>query len=157
MRPSVLTLLVVLAACGGSAQEQLSGPTAAADSTAAQACVDHINALRNTLGLPALARWDGAETCADGQAESDSETGIAHGAFGKCEESGQCECPGWNSLTGNASSIVPGCLDMMWAEGPPTDGKLNHYEIMTSTSYTMVSCGFYTTSTGSVWAVQDYR
>ena len=118
-----------------------------------QACVDHVNALRATLGLPALARWDGAEACAGGQAASDSVSATAHGAFGDCGERAQCECPGWSSVAGPGWSIVPGCLDMMWAEGPGG----GHHDIMSSRGYTKVACGFYTTTDGRVWAVQDYR
>jgi hypothetical protein len=117
--------------------------------TARQACVDYINQLRATVGLPALARWTANESCADGQCKSDSETGQAHGAFGQCPNFGQCECPNWGSI----ASITPGCLNAMWAEGPGG----GHYDIMTSRSYTKVSCGFYVKPNGQVWAVQDYR
>jgi hypothetical protein len=41
----------------------------------------------------------------------------------------------------------------MWAEGPGG----GHYDIMSSTSYTMVSCGFYITPAGPVWGTQDYQ
>jgi len=119
-----------------------------------QQCVDKINGLRASIGLPAYQRWRGAEGCADGEARSDSRTGTAHGAFPSCGEYAQNECPGWGSL----DSIVNGCLDMMWAEGP---GEFNeghgHYLNMSSTSYTMVACGFHVTSGGAVWAVQDFK
>ncbi len=124
----------------------------AAAASIASDCVDYINSLRATNGLPALARWAEAESCADGEAKSDSETGQAHGAFGTCGEYAQDECPGWSALTGSRG-IVPGCLDMMWAEGPGG----GHYDIMTSTRYTKVACGFYTTPSGSVWSVQNFK
>ncbi len=68
---------------------------APSDGSAEQLCVDTINAYRKTKGLPAYARWNDAETCSDGQAQSDGATRAAHGAFGKCGEFGQNECPGW--------------------------------------------------------------
>jgi uncharacterized protein YkwD len=121
------------------------------------ACVDRINELRATLDLPALARWDDAESCANGQAKSDSETDTAHGAFGQCDEYAQNECPGWpstDSITEGDSS----CLQMMWDEGPGDDySSHGHYINMTNTAYTEVACGFYTTTDGEVWAVQDFR
>ena len=124
-----------------------------------QACGDKINEYRATLNLPPYARWKEGEPCADKEAKSDSETGQAHGAFRTCEdiaekENAQNECPGWPSL----DSIVNGCLDAMWDEGPgPWDEGHGHYINMTSTSYTKVACGFYVTPDGSVWAVQNFK
>jgi hypothetical protein len=137
----VLLGAVLLAGCSGDSL-----------SLDRQACVDHINALRATKQLPALTRWTENEGCADAQARSDSQTGRAHGAFGSCPNMAQNECPGWPSLTGG-NGIVPGCLDMMWSEGPGG----GHYDNMTRSSYTLVACGFYTTPDGRVWSVQDFR
>lgn len=127
------------------------------DGSAQQACVDKINALRASIGMGPLARWTDNEACANGQAQSDSVSGQAHGAFSQCPNWAQNECPGWPSL----ASIYSGndsCLDMMWREGPGEPFSAHgHYINMTNTSYTKVSCGFFTTSTGKVWAVQDFR
>ena len=121
---------------------------------ARQRCVDRINELRDSVGLSPYERWTGGESCADGEAESDSESGQFHGAFGSCGESAQNECPDWGSV----ESIYTGCLDMMWAEGPGSNFQEHgHYINMTSTSYTQVACGFYVTGGGSVWAVQNFR
>jgi hypothetical protein len=142
----------VLACSSGSATAP--GPNGG-DGTTEQACVDKINAYRATLSLPALARWTDLEACADGQAQSDSSSGTAHGAFGKCAEMAQNECPGW---PGPPASMIGGCLDMMWAEGPGADFATHgHYINMSSTKYTKVACGFYTLPNGKVWSVQDFR
>jgi hypothetical protein len=118
-----------------------------------QACVDQINEYRATLGLPPYQRWRSAESCADGEAASDSQTGTAHGAFPRCGESAQNECPGWPSV----QACVTGCLEMMWAEGPGEPFSAHgHYINMSSTSYTMVACGFAASGDG-FWAVQDFR
>jgi uncharacterized protein YkwD len=140
--PILLAMSLLLAGCGGD-------PWGGANE---QSCVDHINTLRATKGLAPLNRWVANEDCADAQARSDSQTGQAHGAFGTCPNMAQNECPGWQSLVG-PSGIVPGCLDMMWSEGPGG----GHYDNMTRSSYTLVACGFYRTSDGRVWAVQDFR
>ena len=117
-------------------------------------CVDKINQYRASEGKPAYARWTSAESCADSEAQSDSETGTAHGAFPRCGERAQNECPGWGSL----DQIIDGCLDMMWAEGPGEPfSEHGHYINMSSASYTEVACGFYVTASGRVWAVQDFR
>jgi hypothetical protein len=117
-------------------------------------CVDRINGFRATIDLPPLDRWSDAEPCADDQAQSDSETGEAHGAFGACGESAQNECPGWGSY----DDIIDGCLQMMWDEGPGEPYEEHgHYINMTNTAYSEVACGFYETPDGAIWSVQDFR
>ena len=146
---------------GGCDPGQGMDPVAAAGSSSTaspsedeleQACVDHLNALRATKQLPALTRWKANEACADAQAQNDSVTRKAHGAFFSCPNLAQNECPSWPSTSG-ARGIVPGCLDLMWAEGPGG----GHYENMIRHGYTLVACGFYTAPDGRVWSVQDFR
>jgi hypothetical protein len=129
--------------------------------TAEQTCVDTINQYRATLGLPAYQRWSAEESCADGEAKNDeANPGTPHWSFKQpggppCGESAQNECPGW---PGPPSTMIPQCLQMMWNEGPGADFSTHgHYINMSSKSYTMVSCGFYTLPDGSVWAVQDFK
>lgn len=136
-----------LAACSDSGGSAAAGGTS---SGAAQVCVDTINADRQKVGLPPLARWTDGEACADGQAASDAQSGRAHGAFGRCGENAQNECPGW---PGPDSSMVPRCLAQMWAEGPGG----GHYDNMTSARATKVACGFATLAGGKVWAVMNFR
>lgn len=127
---------------------------ASSDGNLAQRCVDGINAYRKTLDLPPLARWTDAEACADGQAASDAASNKPHGAFGNCGEMAQNECPSWPSK----EAVVTGCLAQMWAEGPGSDfSKHGHYLNMSSTKYSKVACGFFTTAKGGVWSVQDFR
>ena len=163
MRPLLSPLLLVLVlGCSSSASPDpaggsptsttgaSAGGTGSGSSNAAQACVDAINADRATLGLPPYARWTTDESCVDGQAQSDAASDTAHGAFTRCGEMAQNECPGW---PGPAGTMIGDCLKAMWAEGPGG----GHYDNMTSTSYTKVACGFYTLADGSVWATQDFR
>lgn len=125
------------------------------DTGAEQLCVDTINKYRATLSLPPLQRWNANESCAASQGLADSKSGTPHSAFGKCGEWAQNECPGW---PGPGQSMITGCLQMMWNEGPGQDfGKHGHYINMSSKQYTMVSCGFATTADGSTWAVQDFK
>jgi hypothetical protein len=112
-------------------------------------CVAEVNRYRATLALAPLARWTDAEGCANAQARSDSESGTAHGAFGKCGERAQNECPGWS---GAPSKVIVDCLRSMWDEGPGG----GHHDNMAGSSQ-RVACGFYVTPAGKVWAVQDYR
>jgi len=154
MRTLVVSSVIVAVACSGGGGNS-GGDSGTGDGTAEQLCVDTINNYRATLGLPPYARWSAEETCADGQAKSDSQSGTAHGAFGQCTEFAQNECPGW---PGPPSSMIPQCLQMMWNEGPGTNfAQHGHYINMSSTQYTQVACGFYTLSDGSVWAVQDFK
>jgi hypothetical protein len=140
-------LIGFLGGCGGS--------TSSAQPTAAKNCVDLINEHRASIGLPAYVQWTEKEACSDGEAADDSRTGQAHGAFGSCGESAQNECPGWG---GPPDTMIAGCLQMMWDEGPGSDFSAHgHYINMSSTSYTKVACGFAVKSDGSVWAVQNFK
>jgi len=137
----------------GAGSSGTSGTTAsggAPTGSAAEICVATINELRKTKGLPAYARWTDNETCSDGQAKTDATTRNPHGAFGKCEEFGQNECPGWD---GTPEQMIPQCLKAMWGEGPGG----GHYEAMANKKYTKVACGFGTASNGQIWAVQNFR
>jgi len=102
---------------GGSSQGGASQGGASGDPHEAlhQECIDKINALRATKGLPPYERWKEAESCVDQQATDDEQTGTAHGAwsggkFPSCNGSGQNECPGWGI------NAIGSCLDAMWAE-----------------------------------------
>jgi hypothetical protein len=125
-----------------------------------QDCVNRINQFRcECQHLPPLMRWTAGEACADMMAAYDSmHAGMPHAAFiaGICSGGyGQNECPGWPSV----DATVSGCLQQMWDEGPgdfygpPAHG---HYINMSSTSFTMVACGFATGSSG-VYAVQNFQ
>jgi len=129
------------------------GPVTPPPTGAQDICVAEINKWRATEGLPPLKRWTEAETCTDGQCKSDSETNRPHGAFGRCSENAQNECPGWN---GNPETMIQGCLKMMWDE-KFGNGEKGHYENMKNTRFTKVSCGFYVTPGGKVWAIQNFR
>ena len=121
-------------------------------------CVARINQFRwECQCLPPLDRWTAGESCADQHAEYDSTNG-AHAGFiaNICTPRGraQNECPDWGSET----SIVDGCLQMMWDEGPGDDfNKHGHYINMSSSTYTKVACGIYDTSSGGIWSVQNFE
>lgn len=123
---------------------------AAGGSSANEACFNTINEYRKKDGLKPYARWTDSETCADGQAKSDSSTGNGHGSFGRCGEMAQNECPG---TAGGVDKALPRCLSMMWAEGPGG----GHHDSMASTKYTKVACGVFVTSRGATWSVQNFR
>jgi len=127
-----------------------SGTSGTASGSPAEICVATINEYRKTKGLTPFARWTDAEACTDGEAQSDATTQKGHGAFGKCGEFAQNECPGW---PGPAETMIPGCLKAMWGEGPGG----GHYENMASTKYTKVACGFGKAANGGIWAAQNFR
>ena len=126
----------------------------------AEDCVRRINQFRcECQHLPPLMRWRDGETCANQMAQYDSEhPDRAHAGFldGICGGgSAQNECPGWGSI----EQSVSGCLQQMWDEGPgdfygpPPHG---HYINMSSTSHSMVACGFHEGPRG-VYATQNFR
>lgn len=103
--------------------------------------------------MPAVQRKNGREACADGQAKSDALASQPHGRFGKCGEGAQNECPGWK---GTPESTVDSCLQAMFDEGPGAGAAHGHYNNMMDAKYGSVACGFYVTSDGSIWLVQDF-
>lgn len=170
----------------GSQSTGTTGPgTTTADTTttgsgmdpyaaARTACIDKINELRATKGLPAYAQWTTGETCADQQATSDEQSNDAHGAFGMCGESGQNEC------LGAGVAGIESCLESMWAEkdqpgcagcdacndaydpncpncdfyGSQTGDVCGHYVNMSALYFGEAACGF--SSLGG-WDVINFR
>ena len=124
-------------------------------------CVARINQFRRECQcLPPLQRWKEAESCADEMAEYDSTNG-AHAGFsaGICSPRGraQNECPGYGAIRGGRG-VLNLCLQMMWDEGPGKPfSEHGHYINMSSQQHSKVACGFYETSGGQIWAVQNFR
>ena len=148
---SVVSLVVVACSDDPSAPvAKQTGTSSASSADSADLCVTTINEYRATKGLPPYARWTDAETCTDGESQSDATSGKSHGSFGKCGEFAQNECPGWPAP---ATKMIPSCLKAMWAEGPGG----GHYEAMASTKYTKVACGFGTAQDSSIWSAQNFR
>jgi len=119
-----------------------------------QDCVDRINQFRwECQCLPPLQRWTQAEACSDQQSKDDQQSGQAHGNFGACGENAQNTCPNW----GSEQKVVGGCFQMMWDEGPgqsfPEHG---HYLNMSSTKFSKVACGRFSSSKG-VWSNQNFK
>jgi len=129
-------------------------------------CVARVNQFRACVCLAPLPRWTAGEACANQEAEYDSQQNTAHAGFSaKICTSGnaQDECPNWG---GSYSSVVAGCLQSMFDEGPPPTASCSgscyqshgHYINMTGTGYKSgVACGFYTMSSGKIWAVQNFQ
>jgi hypothetical protein len=129
-----------------------------------QDCVDRINQfLTQCACLPALARRKDGEACADQMAEYDASMNMAHAGIRAkiCQPGGsQNECPGYSSN----SQVIGLCMQQMWDEGPPptatcTDAcyeEHGHFINMTDPNVKQVACGFFTTASGKVWAVQNF-
>jgi hypothetical protein len=121
-------------------------------------CVQRINQFRAVCQcLPPLERWVDGEACADEHAEYDANTGTAHDGFRNmiCTPGGrgQNECPGYRS----EDQVIGLCLQQMWDEGPGEPfSEHGHYINMTNPAHARVACGFFTTSTGAVWAIQNF-
>jgi hypothetical protein len=128
-------------------------------------CAARVNQFRACVCLPPLPRWTAGEACADQDSQYDSQQSVAHAGFqARICTSGnaQDECPGWK----NATQVISQCLAQMFAEGPPPTATCTgscysahgHYINMTGTNYKNgVACGFYTTSSGSMWAAQNFQ
>ena len=159
----LVSSFVLALGCSDASDDVTKGGAAPGDSSpggvvdqygdARKRCVDRTNELRATKGLAPIPRLASAESCVDGQAKSDSESGKAHGAFDAClnvvdwHGAGQNECPNYGSV----DAALGSCLDAMWAEGPGG----GHYDNMVGAS-THTACGLYTTPQGKVWLIQDF-
>lgn len=147
-----LSALSPLVACGGD-DGDLVPPNP--DEAAVETCVKVINDFRATLSLPPYTRWSTEESCASQEAAMDAASDTVHDTEGTCTEDAQNECPGW---AGPTTSMITPCLDRMWAEGPGTDLSTHgNYLNLSSTTYTMVACGFKTVADGTTWATQDFQ
>lgn len=130
------------------------------------ACVDKINALRATRGLPPYARWKEAEPCVDQQATEDETNGKPHGAWSSGKYS--CNGGGQNECLGAGPNGIEGCLESMWAEreqagcagcdqcndaynpncpncdfyGQQSGDVCGHYVNMNAKYFSKVACGF---------------
>lgn len=124
-------------------------------------CVARINQFRHDCQcLPPLMRWTAGEACADQDAMYDAmHPGMPHAGFiaGICNSGyGENECPGWDTTP----MVIDQCLQQMWDEGPgdfygpPEHG---HYINMSSTSFTMVACGYYDGGSAGLYAVQNFQ
>ncbi|MEO8903077.1 MAG: CAP domain-containing protein [Polyangiaceae bacterium] len=117
-------------------------------------CVQRTNEFRASVTPGPLVRQAAHEACADAEAQSDGATSTAHGAFGRCQEAGQNECPGW---PGPLDQMIDKCLAQMFAEGPGSfSGGHGHYLNIVDPTFHGVSCGFSTAPNGKIWLVQDF-
>ena len=110
--------------------------------------------------LDPLTRNTSAEDCANQQAQYDAEQNDYHVGIqaricspDSLNDAAQNECPGWDSTP----STIDGCTQSMFDEGECSDfDTCGHYLNITSTTSTSVACGYYTTSSGAVWMVQNF-
>jgi hypothetical protein len=160
---------------GGPCTMNLACVLAAPPSTGdiRQDCVNRINQFRTTCAcMKPLARWTAGEACADMDAQYDAMKDVGHaGAMANICNWGaaQDECPGDPSN----QYVIDMCLQQMWSEGPPPAGTTiaqcespqmldscyevhGHFINMSDPDVNQVACGFYTTSTGAVWAAQNF-
>lgn len=129
-----------------------SNPTDPLDALRAR-CVQRTNEFRARVSLGPLGRQTTTEACLDTEAQADAASGTAHGAFGRCQEGAQNECPGW---PGPLDQVIDKCLAQMFAEGPGPFAGHGHYINMTDPQFRTVSCGFSTAPNGQIWLVQDF-
>jgi hypothetical protein len=142
-------------AAQGPAPVPVPSGTGSADALGAlrARCVQRTNEFRAKASLRPLGRRADREACGDGQAQSDGESATAHGAFGRCQEGGQNECPGW---PGPLDQVIDQCLAQMFAEGPGPFAGHGHYLNMIDPKFSGVACGFSTSASGQIWLVQDF-
>jgi hypothetical protein len=147
------------ASTGSGSPSSSGGGQDDASSDDLQHCVNVINDYRATLGRAAYTRSSALEDFAAAGAQSDSQTGQAHGHFGSTGGGhgiafAENEIPGWpGKQYGGLRGVIDGGLKAMWDEGPGG----GHYENMSSDQYTSAGCGSFTTSAGDIWVTIDFK
>jgi uncharacterized protein YkwD len=142
---------------GASSDSGSSGTSPGASSDLSH-CLSVLNAYRAKVGAPPLGESSALDTFAAAGAQSDSQSGQAHGHF-KTQGSplvafAENEIPGWPlGQYGSVSKIIDEGMQMMFNEGPGG----GHYDNMTSTHYTQAGCGIFVTSSNAVWVTTDFR
>jgi hypothetical protein len=129
-----------------------------------QRCFEAVNYYRGLDGKPALtARSKDLEACADEGAKEDATTGNFHGHYyrtGGCNglADGSIEAPDWplSSYGGTLLSMVQQTAKMAYDERPGEGTAHGHYNNMMG-EHNVMGCGFYYTSSGTVWIVHYYR
>jgi hypothetical protein len=168
-RTLVLGVAMAVMACGssdGSTDGSTNGGTSNADpggtagtsSDALQHCVDGINSYRAKVSATPYTRSSALETFAAAGAQSDSQSGQAHGHFIATSGGGvafaENELPGWPlAQYKSMSDLIDQGLAAMWSEGPGG----GHYDNMSSSKYTSAGCGTYTLPNGDVWVTMDFK
>jgi len=136
-----------------------TAPEAGTSTDLLQHCVDVINSYRAQINVPAYTRSSALEAFAATGAQSDSQTGEAHGYFvstngGNGIAFAENEVPGWPlDQYGSVTAVIDQGMQAMWAEGPGG----GHYDNMASTDYTQVGCGTFVTTDDSVWITTDFK
>jgi uncharacterized protein YkwD len=158
--------VVLAAGIGVAGCARLGGPMAP-DSIATDAstiaastafCVDEVNRLRATAGLPALSRSSAIDEFSTDAAKVDGEAHEAHTYFrmtngGNGTARAENMIPWWKaSQYGSVRTIIRQGLQTMWQEGPGG----SHYENMKG-GYSEIGCGVYVSPVGEVTVSQDFR
>ena len=155
MSPGKISLIGAAICC--LAAPAASSPAAGAGTAESTFCVDQINRLRSTIGVPHLVRSAAIEAFSNEAARVDGKAREAHKHF-RATEGGhgrsyaQNEIPWWTlSRYGTVREVIRAGLERQWAEGPGG----SHYENLAG-HFTHVACGIAVLN-GEVTVTQDFR
>jgi hypothetical protein len=139
----------------GSAASPSGGPGQITASAADLAfCVQEVNRYRATVGIATLSQQAGLEASAAQAAQSDHQSGEAHGWFRRNGTAlAENQAPRWSrASSGNdARTFISRALQAMWAEGPGG----GHHENMRG-RFTATGCAVYSDATTATF-VQHFR
>lgn len=134
--------------CAGTCDLGFGGSGPDPFAAARETCFQKTNELRAQAGAPALQHDLTMEPCADQQAKNDGNANSSYGNIPYCTQASQNECA---ALAGTPESAVAPCLQELFDQGPGTI----HHDQMIDPARTRVSCGFFVTTEGKVWVVQN--
>ena len=116
-------------------------------------CVQEVNRYRATVGAGPLSQQAALEATAAQAAQSDHQSGEAHGWVRRNGGPAENQAPRWSraSSGGNAQTFISRALQLMWAEGPGG----GHYENMRG-RFAATGCAIYS-DTATATFVQHFR
>lgn len=133
------------------------------------ACVEEINILRATEGLPPLARAADKEACIDEQAQLDLDANKGHANFRHCGETSQNTAISSKMYIGdwtdenlksyafmaNSGFWMEKVYDVILPAEDVTNEMVGHYKNMIDPRHTSVACGYAATSS-KIWIDVDF-
>lgn len=121
-----VTKTVTVTSCPTTTNESGSG-----SSDFQTTCLKLVNDFRAKMGVKLLKSRPSKINCSNKEAYYNFNANKFHYKFGMCQEDGQCECKGFNT--------VDKCINAYISEGPGG----GHYELLRSTEFTHLTCGMY--------------
>lgn len=136
-----VTKTVTVTSCPTTTNESGSSGN---DSDFQTKCLQLVNDFRAKMGVKSLKSRPSKVNCSNKEAHYNFNANKFHYKFGMCQEDGQCECKGFNTMDK--------CINAYISEGPGG----GHYELLRSTEFTHLTCGMYKIPNGGYYYTHNF-